>query len=432
MAVGRRDVDDPAVLQIPSEAENGPWAKMVGALAEGLEPLAGKVRGAGRAQQLIRLAQNRRRFTDWYRGREHFDYPGTAAIIGLPATPPDIIHCHNLHDRYFDLRQLAKISHAVPTVVTLHDEWTFTGHCAYTMGCERWLISCGHCPDLGIYPPVRRDATAENWALKQSIYAKSRLYISTPSRWLMERARRSMLFAGAAGDRVIYNGVDLTLFKPADQTAARRLLGLPDTPLMVLFTANAARRNMFKDYETVRAAALGAAQQLGERPLLLVALGDKGASEFFGTAETRFVPYERDPARVAAYYQSADVYLHAANADNLPTTILEALACGIPVVATAVGGIPEQVKSLADAPGGWSGATSALDLATGVLVPPRDANGMAAGTAFILGDQDLRRRLSANARADAEQRFDLARQLDNTIDWYHTILESWRTPPAPH
>src|SRR3546814_3518586 len=82
----------------------------------------------------------------------------------------------------------------------------------------------------------------------------------------------------------------------------------------------------------------------------LLALGDSGPDEKVGNTELRFVPYQSEEAVVASFYHAADIYLHAAHADNFPTTLLEAAACGLPVVATAVGGIPEQVESL-DHPG---------------------------------------------------------------------------------
>ena len=100
------------------------------------------------------------------------------------------------------------------------------------------------------------------------------------------------------------------------------------------------------------------------------------------------MPYRADIGEVAAYFQAADVYLHAAKAETLPTTILEALASGLPVVATAVGGIPEELRSLSDVPGAWSGTSHARSEATGVLVATGDAVGMGAAD----GDDPGRRR----------------------------------------
>ena len=67
--------------------------------------------------------------------------------------------------------------------------WMFTGHCAHSLECELWKNGCGHCPDLTLYPSLLRDGTKSNHALKRRIYKKSKLYISTPSKWLMEKSK---------------------------------------------------------------------------------------------------------------------------------------------------------------------------------------------------------------------------------------------------
>ena len=323
----------------------------------------------------------------------------------MPPDRPDIVHCHNLHGEYFDLRELGDLSHRVPLALTLHDEWMFTGHCAYTLGCERWRVGCGSCPDLTIYPAVRRDATRENRRTKQRTYERSRLYVTTPSQWLMDRAQASILAGGVAGWKVIPNGVDRAIFKPGDQPAARSALGLPRDAIMLLFVANAPRRNRFKDLETVTGAARYVANEMTEESILCVVLGDSGPSEHFGNGEVRFIPYQRNPLDVARYMQAADIYLHAANADNLPTTVLEALATGLPVIATAVGGISEEVRSLAGVPGAWSDTACALEEATGVLVGHGDVGGMGAAATSILRKDSISRALAENAVADAARRF---------------------------
>ncbi len=220
-------------------------------------------------RRAIRIASSPRHELDLYRGREIFDYPGTASIPDLPPQPLDLVHCHNLHGGYFDLRELAPMSHRLPVAMTLHDEWTFTGHCGYTLGCERWRSGCGSCPDLTIYPAIRRDGTHANRSAKQAIYAASGLYVSTPSQWLMDRARVSILADGVVGWKTIPNGVDRTVFRAADRLAARAALDLPVEPFILLFAANGARRSPFKDYDTVAEAAArtAAAVRLEAGPL---------------------------------------------------------------------------------------------------------------------------------------------------------------------
>lgn len=420
--------DDPTILKIPElrPPPGGLASRGLRRVARALGPRrdGGSLRRS--VQRALRTAAAPRQAYDRYRGREMFDFPGTARIPHLPPEPPDVIHCHNLHGAYFDLRELAPMSRRVPLAMTLHDEWTFTGHCAYGIGCERWRTGCGRCPDLTLYPAIPRDATRANWSAKRDIYRQSRLYVSTPSQWLMDRATVSILAEGAAGWRVIPNGVDRSVFRPGDRSAARARLGLSTEPFVLLFTANLARRSPFKDWETVSEAAVRAAAAVAGRSILCLALGDEGPTQRFENGELRFIPYRTDLAEIAAYYQAADLYLHAAKAENLPTTILEALATGLPVVATAVGGIPEEVRSLAGAPGGWSGACAAAEDATGVLIAPGDAVGMGAAAAALLDDDALRATLAANAAQDAAARFDLERQLDVTIDWYREIITDWR------
>jgi glycosyltransferase involved in cell wall biosynthesis len=411
MAVGLRNIEDPDVFAIPSGQES----RIAAAAAPNV------------ARRLMRAARSPRQFVARRKGREDFNFPGTRQILDLPPARPDIVHCHNLHGDYFDLRQLAPMSRSNPVVMTLHDEWTYTGHCAYTMGIELWRTGCESCPDLTVYPPIRGDATHENWLAKRAIYRRSRLYVNTPSTWLLDRARASILAEGAVGWQVIPNGVDRSTFKPGNARAAREAIGLPQESVILLFTANRAKSNVFKDYETVAQAARTIGDRLPDRNVILVVLGDGGASEQQRNVEIRPIPFEPESGRVAGYYQAADVYLHAAKADNLPTTILEAMASGVPVVATAVGGIPEMVKSLRGAPGAWAGAGWGQDAATGVLVDQADAGGMAAAATMILGDESLAGGLGANASTEVATRFDLEKQIDATLAWYREVMDEFRS-----
>jgi glycosyltransferase involved in cell wall biosynthesis len=136
------------------------------------------------------------------------------------------------------------------------------------------------------------------------------------------------------------------------------------------------------------------------------------------------VAYRRNAEEVALHFQAADIYLHAAKDDNFPNTVLEALACGTPVVATAVGGIPEQIRGLYQT--GINDLqlnTYGADAATGVLVAPGDSSTIAAAVVDLLADPQRLQQLSLNASRDAAVRFDMERQVDIYIDWFHQILE---------
>jgi glycosyltransferase involved in cell wall biosynthesis len=411
LAVGRRRGNDPDVFEFNHDAQRSPWARHWLQIANHAGAKIGTKRGAGRTQSLAKwIAQPLRQYRI-AQGREDFDFPATA-LCGAPGEPwgegsanhPLIYHCHNLHGGYFDLRRLPSLSQAHSLILTLHDMWLLTGHCAHSLACERWAIGCGHCPDLSIYPAIPRDATAFNWKVKRDLFARCRLHVATPSRWLMQKVERSMLWPGVVDAKVIPNGVDRSIFKPAPQSSARAALDLPQGVPILLFAAAGIRSNAFKDYHTLRQAIARVAART-TTPLIFLALGEQAPDEAIGSAQVRFIPFEADPSRIALFYQAADLYLHAARADTFPNSILEALSCARPVVATRVGGIPEQVD----------------DGQTGLLIPPADPSAMADAILRLLSDPPLCRAMSDRAAARAAQRFDLQQQADTYLNWYREI-----------
>jgi glycosyltransferase involved in cell wall biosynthesis len=405
LVVGERRGSESEVQLLPNDAARSPWARfwygMVARLGSSergravpfLAYLAGALAEPGR-----RLAYNL--------GREDFDFPGTRQLLDLPRERPEVVHAHNLHGGYFDLRRLPWLSEQVPLILTLHDAWMLSGHCAHSFGCERWRTGCGRCPDLTIYPAVRRDATAYNWRRKRAIFAGSRLFVATPSRWLMRKVEDSMLAAGVQEARVIPNGIDLTVFRPADRRAARMTLGLPvDRPLIVATGVEAARSE-WKDVATLRLALKRLGDQHGGTGIDVLILGSSALTEEVGQTRLRFVPFKSDPRDVAAYLQAADVYVHAARADTFPLAVLEAMACGTPVVASNVDGIPEQFD----------------DGHSGFLIPKGDAAAFATRLQQLLSDKGLAQKLGAAGVERARRCFDLERQVDAYLDWYAELV----------
>jgi glycosyltransferase involved in cell wall biosynthesis len=395
LAVGYRKNDDPDVFLLPNK--RGAWFNLVSSAA-------GRVENAKWRRIMQAFAEPVRK-ADQLAGLEDFEFPGTWDLLNLTPEPPTLVHCHNLHGDYFDLRALAWLSSKVPVVMSPHDAWLLSGHCAHSFDCERWRTGCGDCPDLTIYPAIRRDATARNWQRKKRIFARSKFYLSTPCHWLMDKVKASMLAPAVRESRVIPYGVDLNIFQPGDRLAARRELGLPEKSHVILFAANRIRKNIWKDYETMRGAITVVARKLKGAPLTFVALGEDAPADQVEGAEIRFYPFRSDITDVVRFYQAADVYLHGARIDTYPNAVLEALACGTPVVATAVGGIPEQID----------------EGRTGFLVPPADAPAMAARIAQAL-EPNTNERLSVAAAEDARDRFSLDRQVDVYLNWYKEIL----------
>jgi glycosyltransferase involved in cell wall biosynthesis len=400
LGVGFRYGEDPETFVIPNDALRPPLARAAARAKQRLARVP--VPYAAQAGDALALAAEPRRARSVLRGLEDFDFPGTAALFDAAPWQPDVLHLHNLHGGYFDLRCLPGLTAAVPTLVTMHDAWLLTGHCAHALRGERWRSGCHSCPDLDVYPAIRRDATHLNWRRKGAIYTRSRLWVATAGRWLAERVPESILAQAAVEVRVIPQGADLRIYSPGDRAAARRELGIDADTFVALFAANFTRGNPFKDVATIEGAVERVAAAI-ERPTLLLCVGESLPDRVVGNATLRFVAPVAPPERLVPYYRAADVYLHAAKAETFPNTVVEALACGTPVIATAVGGVPEQVE----------------DGVTGRLVPAADAEAMAVATLEVAGDEP---KLAAMGRAAADY---ARRELDfeRTVDAYVGLLE---------
>jgi glycosyltransferase involved in cell wall biosynthesis len=185
-------------------------------------------------------------------------------------------------------------------------------------------------------------------------------------------------------------------------------LGLPLDKRLVLFAGHRLRGNAWKDYQTVQnAITLIADRFVGQGELILIGLGDDGPPGPLGRALLFPVGYVHDRTTVARYFQAADVYLHVARIDTFPQTVLEAMACGTPVVATAVGGIPEQIDNAH----------------TGFLVEPADIGAIVDRVMQIFTDEQLARRLADRAVASIRKSFDFRRQVDAYLEWYAELVQ---------
>lgn len=422
IVVGEKSGNDPHVFPLSRAVADQTSEAPIAQISHWLSPYEGRVRGVWRMRRWLDAYVARPQ--NWWQallGRENFDFPETWRLLDLLPERPDILHCHNLHGGwltrggYFDLRALPWLSRQLPTVLTLHDTWMLAGHCAYTLGCDRWKTGCGSCPDLSIYPAISRDATAFNWNRKREIYATGRFHIATPSRWLLRQIEQSILAPGMVEGRVIPNGVDSTVFSPGSKVQARESLGLSQKDAILLFVANAARSNVFKDYRTVEQTAIRTAAGYRREKVSLLVVGEKGEPISFDNGEIRFVAYQRDQKTMARYYQAADVYVHAAKSDTFPNTVLEALACGLPVVATAVDGIPEQID----------------DGQSGFLVPSGDAETMSSRVVQLLLNGGLRASMGVKAAEIAARFFSVQQQAQTYLDWYEQMRSSSRIESVP-
>lgn len=403
MAVGRKTTDDPEVFELTHDRYRDAWARLWLAIARKLG--REKIRNIGEPLRWLRRLS----------GREDMDFPASARVLDLAGVPVDLVHANNLHGAgagFFDLRALPTIASQVPLILTLHDAWLLAGHCAHSFDCERWRTGCGDCPDLTIPEAIRRDASAANHDFKRSVFQRCRIFLATPSAWLMNRARASLLADSIIESRVIPNGVDLSCFHPGDRVSDRCRLGLDGDAFVVLTVGNTVRANTWRDFDTAVAATRALAEAHPGR-VVLAALGEAEGVTIDGDFELRFIAHLTDPHEVSAHYRAADVVVHSSRVDTFPTVVLEAMACGTPVVATSVGGIPEQVT----------------DGVTGFLVAPGDVGETTRRLRAVAEDPGLGRRIGGAGTDRAAMHFGRELMVDRYLIWYLEIAQARRTIP---
>lgn len=279
----------------------------------------------------------------------------------LARVRPELAHVHNLHSsQTFRSNPWVYefLGRAAPVVVTLHDMWSFTGRCAYHLGCELFLSECDHtCPTPAEYPVLEPERIRPAFQNKRNAFSRiPSLAFVAPSRWMQAEAKRGML----RGHRVehISNGIDLSVFRPRDKAESRRRLGLPESGTL-LMTASLHSSSHLKNTGLV-ARALDSEKLEGVRTL--VAAQDSRTAQ----RDERFIPlgYISDRDTMAMAYSAADLYVHPALAESFGLVIAEALACGTPVVAMNRSAMPELVI---DGVTGWLSGPAPEDFASAIV-----------------------------------------------------------------
>ncbi|HEY9847783.1 MAG TPA: glycosyltransferase, partial [Candidatus Caenarcaniphilales bacterium] len=137
----------------------------------------------------------------------------------------DVLNFHSIEGGFFNYLALPTLTKSKPAVFTLHDVWGYTGHCSYSYDCDRWRIGCGKCPYPEVFPAIKRDSTRLEWKIKDWVYSHSHLAIVTPSRWITEQARQSMLKRFSIHH--IPHGIDTDVYQPLDPEHCRAALRIP-------------------------------------------------------------------------------------------------------------------------------------------------------------------------------------------------------------
>lgn len=299
-----------------------------------------------------------------------------------------VVHLHWIGDGLLSVPAVKQLGH-YPMVWTLHDMWMFTGGCHYSDGCTRFHECCGQCPMLG--STQEHDLSRKTWQAKQRGWQNLPISLVAPSNWLAEQVRSSGLmghFGGQMRVQVIPNGLDLSRFRPYDQRFARDVLGLPHEKSLILFGAQHMNdpRKGFHHLQT----ALRLLHDQGS-DVEVVTFGDGATSLEISGLRTHTLGSINDERVLALAYAAANAFVLPSTEDNLPNTVMEALACGLPPIAFNVGGLPDMITHKQD----------------GYLARAFDAQDLANGITWTLEDRERHARLRVEARNSAEIKYDL-------------------------
>lgn len=291
----------------------------------------------------------------------------STALTGIDITKnklfkeADVVHLHWINKGFINKSGLEKIIGSKKKVVwTLHDMWLLTGGCYHPRGCEAYAASCGNCPYLK--NPSATDISFQLKTKKQQWIQNSSLNLVFPSAWLQRMAKQ----AGCnIRQQVIPNLMDEKIFIQRNKSALRKKYQLADSDKIVLFIS-ANLSNKYKGFEEFLAV-MKLLEQKEINHLKFLVIGSRWADN---NANIQFAGYVNDPETMSEYYNLADVYVSSSLEENLPTTVMESIACGTPVVAFDVGGTEEIIEDK-----------------NGMVVPTKDKQKMAEAIYTLLSEE---------------------------------------------
>ena len=284
----------------------------------------------------------------------------------------DVIHLHWVNQGYLSLKNLERImASGKPVVITMHDQWYFTGICHYSGNCDKYQSQCIHCPMLK-RGGIGTDLAKRVFDRKRELYAGGNVTFVGCSRWIADLARQSRLTRGHTVTNVP-NAIDTDVFKPMNQAECRQHYQLPQDKKLLLFGAQRIT-DPRKGFDYLAEACEHISKHHPTLPgtLGVVVLGgDTQSVKSALPLPVYTIDYLSNETAIAQLYNAVDLFVTPSLQDNLPNTIVEAMACGTPCVGFNVGGIPEMITHQQD--GYVADYCDSLDFAQGIAWCLNDA-----------------------------------------------------------
>lgn len=318
----------------------------------------------------------------------------------------DVIHLHWVNQGFLSLGDMERImTSGKPVVITMHDQWYFTGICHYSGDCDKYQTQCSHCPML-TRGGIGTDLARRVYDRKRTIYNGKPMAFVGCSRWMADLARKSPLTQGHLVTN-IPNAIDTDVFTPMDQATAREHHALPADKRLLLFGAQRITDER-KGFRYLKEACEHMVQnhpELASQMGVVVLGGDAETVKSALPLPVYTVGYLSHEAEIAQLYNAVDLFVTPSLQDNLPNTIVEAMSCGTPCVGFNIGGIPEMISQEQD----------------GYVARYRDSQDFAHGIIWCLDDNRLTT-LRQKARADALNTYSESAVASRYQEIYRSLL----------
>lgn len=266
----------------------------------------------------------------------YFSYFSTKRLIKfIDKFQPDIIHIHELHAYFVNIFTLIEYikKKNIKIIWTFHCEYMYTGKCGYTYECKNWKKECKKCPKINEYPKsIFFDKTLKMFKDKKRLLQDLNMEIVVPSKWLAKQVRNS--FLSNKNIHIIHNGINnTTIFYPRDKKEIVELKRKYELKRRVILAVAPNIMDERKGGKLV----LEIAKNMLDLDFILV--GTKETKKY--AQNIQLISNTRDQNELAQWYSLADLFLICSKKENFPTTCLEALSCGTPIVGIDEGGSKE-------------------------------------------------------------------------------------------
>lgn len=325
-------------------------------------------------------------------------------------TNADIVHYHLLHNGYFSLQALPKITSLKPSVLTIHDPWLLCGHCIYPLNCERWKTGCGACPALGNAMPMARDNTRYMFESKRNVFAKCDLDVVVASEFMLEMVQNSPIFKDHRIHYIPF-GVDTSVFRsliPSEKGELRARYGIGSDRLVISFREIA---SPYKGLPYIKESLRRLSAQANGAPLTLLTVDQKGLlSEFEDTFQVLELGLVTDENTMSDFYNCSDIFLMPSTAEAFGVMAIEAMACGVPVIVFDGTSLPGVIFS----PAG------------GLSVETEDADALYRAIDELLKDPRKRKSIGDEAYRLSRIHYDFDDHADKVLQLYEDVLSRRR------